>query len=372
MQVQKIDIAQCAIPLPRPIELGPVRITTRDYVAIRISTGDGLVGDALGYPRGTALAQETAGIARFFLGSDVTRRRAAWETAAGRLVNGFPSVVRALSLFDVALTDIAAKAARLPLHLMLGGYRERVPVMAVAGYYLASRTIDDVADEVRALIDAGHPRVKIMLHGKDAAFDLAYATAVAAVAPGRIAVDGHWSWSTVAEALDTCRALDDLGLAFIEDPFGAHRNHLIPTLAQSLRTPIAVGEDMPSPESLLALGDAAKVLRVDATTCGGMAAAMAVIEAAGLRGISVLPHVFPMLHAQLAGATPAISMIEHIPAETGADPIGELLNRTPVIEGGQWVVDTEPGAGVSLDWDAVSRYATWTTTLEHTDGRDRS
>src|SRR5437016_1709460 len=55
MQITKVRIAECSIPLPRILRLGPVEIRTRDYVVISIETEDGVCGEAIGYPRGTPL-----------------------------------------------------------------------------------------------------------------------------------------------------------------------------------------------------------------------------------------------------------------------------------------------------------------------------
>ena len=364
MRITRLLIAECSIPLPRPMRLGPVLITTRDFVAIRLFTDDGFVGDAIGYPRGSALFDEVRFIAPHFLGKDAFSRRNNWEQAAGRLVNTRAAMLRALSLFDIAQADIVARALHQPLYKLHGGYRDTVPVMAVAGYFLADRSIDDVVREVSALFDQGYARAKIMLAGNDPAFDQRFAKAVNDIAPGQIAADAHWSWNSVAQALATCRLLDDIGLVFLEDPFGAHRNGFLSALSRELRTPLAAGEDMPSAEALLALTGTVKVLRVDATTCGGFSAALAVSEAAGLSGCAVLPHVFTSLHAQLAGACPAIEMIEHIPVETEADPLGLLLLRPLDIKDGMLRIDPEPGAGMALDWTAVEHYAGRTATFE--------
>lgn len=143
-----------------------------------------------------------------------------------------------------------------------------------------------------------------------------------------------------------------------------HRNALLPSLAQRLNTPLAAGEDTTSVEALLALIPAIGFLRVDATTAGGITAALSASEAAGAMGCSVLPHVFPSLHAQLAGVCPAIDMIEFIPQQTGADPTGLLLEREPKIVDGQWQIDQEPGAGMALNWVGVEKYSARAETID--------
>jgi L-alanine-DL-glutamate epimerase-like enolase superfamily enzyme len=191
---------------------------------------------------------------------------------------------------------------------------------------------------------------------------------VVAVAPGRVAADAHWSWSTISEAFDTCRRLDDLGLLFIEDPFGPTSHLLLPGLAAKLRTPLAAGEDMPGHQSLTGLLSTVGRLRVDATTCGGVTAAQIACEAAAGTGIAVIPHIFPMLHAQMAAALPGIEMIEEIPSATLADPLHELLARDLQVRHGQCQIDQEPGAGIALDWNAVGRFAVRSETLAMQEG----
>lgn len=364
MQISRIQIAQCAIPLPRPIKLGPTLITTRDFVAVRAHCSDGSFGDAIGYPRGSALFDEARVVAEFYLGSDPFMRRLTWESVGGRLVNTRAANLRAMSLFDIAMSDLVAKCLQQPLFRVLGGLRESVPVMAVAGYFLNERSISDVAGEVSNLFDDGYPRVKIMLSGSDPDFDFAYAKAISAIAPGRIAVDAHWSWTSISEAYDTCRRLEDLGLVFIEDPFGPSAHFLLHGLAEKLSTPLAAGEDMPGQQSLQSIMGVVGRLRIDATTCGGISAAFGAAETAASLGIAVLPHVFPTLHAQLAGALPSVEMVEEIPHNTQADPLHELLVRDIKVIGGKCLIDQEPGAGMALDWEAVSSYSVRAEELE--------
>ena len=229
--------------------------------------------------------------------------------------------------------------------------------MAVGGYYLNERSIDDVCDEMRALVDTGHQRVKIMLSGADPDFDRRYVDAVASVTEGRLGADAHWSWRSVPQALRTCSLIDQAGLLFLEDPFGAYQWPLAFQLQSHLKTPVAMGEDMPDEVSLFGLTDRLSVLRVDATTCGGIGSATDVIAAATLRGAAILPHVFGQLHAQLAGAFSGIEAVEYIPQVTGADPLSLILRRHLNIDDGMLAIDEEPGAGIELDWDEVEKYA---------------
>lgn len=356
MRVKGLVAAECKIPLPRPIKLGPVEIKTRDFVALRLTAEDGTFGDAIGYPRGTALFESVRLLSERLVDCDVHERRAFSENTLGSFVNGRPTFIKAASLIDIALWDIAAKLAQQPLFRLLGGSRREVPVMAVGGYYLNERSIEDVCEEVRALVDTGHQRLKIMLSGSDPEFDRRYVDAVTSVAGGKLGVDAHWSWRSLPQALRTCRLIDDAGLLFLEDPFGAYQWPLAFQLQSHLKTQVAMGEDMPDDVSLFGLTERLSVLRVDATTCGGVGPAIDVIGAATLRGAAVLPHVFGQLHAQLAGAYSGIEAVEYIPETTGADPLSLILRRNLKIANGMLSIDEEPGAGIELDWAGVERF----------------
>ena len=143
--------------------------------------------------------------------------------------------MKAASLIDIALWDIAAKQVRQPVFRMLGALRSKVPVMVVAGYYLDQRTIEDIGQEVAGLVEQGFERIKIMILGNDLAFDERFVNAMYKIAGPRICVDAHWSWNTVTEAYHTCRRIDDLGLRFIEDPFGPYRAKQTAELKPCLR-----------------------------------------------------------------------------------------------------------------------------------------
>jgi L-alanine-DL-glutamate epimerase-like enolase superfamily enzyme len=357
MRVTRVLAAECSLPLPRPIRLGPVEIKTREFVAFRIETDTGLSGDALGYPRGSPLIEAVARMAPFVVGTDVSMRRRTVDSFLQRFVNGRPAFVKAASLVDIALWDLAAKAAEKPLYQLLGGYRNEVPVMVVAGYYMDQRTIEDVCEEVRQRKDAGYQRIKIMIGGSDPDFDVKLIAAAQEVAGERICVDAHWTWRSIPEAMRTCRLLDSMGLQFIEDPFGPYQCDLTTELQRHMVTPLACGEDLPDAQTLSRMLDEISVLRLDATTCGGVTPAVALAEKAALVGHSVLPHVFLPIHAQLAGALRSIDAVEFIPIEVGACPMYELLDGLPGIDNGTLAIDGEPGAGFHLNWQNVEKYS---------------
>lgn len=357
MRISKVRIAECSLPLPYILRLGSTEIRSRDYVVMQVETESGLYGEAIGYPRGTPLFETASSMARQMLGKDATMRRELMVTLEGRNIPGRAALTRGLSLYDIALWDIACKQAGQPLFQYLGGLRKETEVTAVAGYYMDRRPIAEIADEVSGLIDEGYPRVKIMLKGDDPDFDREYVTAVTKRGPGRVAADAHWSWTTLTEAKRLCRDLDTMDLNFLEDPFAANDVDLTHELQQSMETPLAAGEDVFGPRAFADLVAGIGVLRVDATTCGGVTGAIEAIHIANAAGRTVFPHVFAPLHVHLACAFPNVEGAEFIPTSSGADPIEQLLKDCPKVHAGRMAPSAEPGVGICIDWQLVERSA---------------
>jgi L-alanine-DL-glutamate epimerase-like enolase superfamily enzyme len=356
--IVSVEISRCALPLERPVHIGRTVYREREYVTLVITTAAGIEGHAIGYTRGLPLDAMLRPLADGILGQRVTSRAAVVDGLLRSNINAAGSLGRAFSLVDIALADALARVAVLPLWSLVGGARRRVPLMAVAGYHAGERGAADVADEVLALTGAGFRHVK--LHTADAAI---VAAVMERVGDGvSVGVDAAMAWGSLPAALEACRPLDDLGLAFIEDPFRPEHWRLTAELAGRLRTPIAAGEDAATPSLLVDLAGVVDVLRVDATVSGGFGAVLDAATLAAARGATAMTHAFPDQHAHLAGA-PAIGLIEMIPEETGLNPVGQLLARRQRIDEGELVLSEEPGHGAPLDPIAVERSARDRSTL---------
>jgi L-alanine-DL-glutamate epimerase-like enolase superfamily enzyme len=363
MKIIRVQLAECRVPLPHILRLGSTQITTRNYVAIRLETDVGITGEALGYTRGTPLLESLEMASRQIIGMNPLMRGEILGKLENSNIPGRASFTRAVSLLDIACWDILAKHARLPLYALLGGFKRSTNVTAVAGYYMDLRSLDEIVDEVGRLQDSGYTRIKIMLKGDDNVFDLRYVRAVTSRAPGACAADAHWSWSSVTDAQRFCSQIDDLGLSFIEDPFAAADWKLTHQLQKTLSTPIAAGEDVQGTRALKDLIEGIGILRVDATTCGGVTGAIEAIHHASAAGRNVLPHVFASLHLHFACSFPCVEGVEYIPEDSGADPLAVLMKNPPVVVAGQMSVTDDPGIGIVLDWGSIEKIAVQTAVI---------
>ncbi|WP_442855261.1 mandelate racemase/muconate lactonizing enzyme family protein [Bosea sp. PAMC 26642] len=229
-----------------------------EIVVVEVTTSDGLVGV------GEALARRgAAGYARLIdevltprlLGKDPADRRAHWKAMRGALT-GRPGgqLVEAISAIDIALWDIAGKAAGVPIHKLLGG----IGRTDVAAYASSINWLDDttVEAEVTAALQAGFREIKVKLGHplKDA---VARAKFIRKLAGDDIAlyVDANWAYD-VDDAMVVGKALCDLGYGFFEEPILPHDRDGYRRLAQHLPIRLAAGEsDYVASEALNMLQD---------------------------------------------------------------------------------------------------------------------
>src|SRR5262249_25529404 len=125
----------------------------------------------------------------------------------------------ALACVDTAVWDAVGKALDAPLHLLWGGARERVPTIAIGGYY--GEPLGAIADEIAEYRQMRTAGVKFKVGGAAPEVDAARVR-VARDAGGPdfvIAVDANQGY-TVNEAAEFARRTSDLNLRWFEEPVG--------------------------------------------------------------------------------------------------------------------------------------------------------
>jgi L-alanine-DL-glutamate epimerase-like enolase superfamily enzyme len=360
------ELSICALPLDSPVRLGSTVYTSRDVAVLRLVDDQGRVGVGVGYTRGTPMVGAFEAISDRVIGSDPWERRGVMHNVRSAYLHGAASFIRIAGLVDIALHDLAAQAAAVPLRLLLGGFRDRVPAMAVAGYFADHRPPESIVEEVLERVDDGYRAIKLVLLLVDVEADIALIESVRSALPTTgLAVDLHGAMCSTREAHELLARLDSYGLLFVEDPFPFDSRAATARIAARTSTPIAAGEDAGSLDDLRLLSESVEVLRVDATASGGITTAITAADLASAAGISVLPHVWEYVHAQIAGAHPAIEWVERIPPDTHADPV-DLLGLAPLpMSDGEVELPVAPGLGVNLDTEAVAAYRTTAVSAGH-------
>lgn len=272
--------------------------------------------------------------------------------------------VHARSAVELALWDVAGKAAGASVSSLLGRVRDRVEVYA-SSVFLEEGKAAFHADLLAPLLERGVSKVKVRV-GPDWESDLATLAELRALLDPRVQlmVDGSEIF-TLPTALDVADALHALGVRWFEEPLPQGARAGIEELARRSPVPIAYGEHLFGADEAI---DAMRrgqlqVLQPDASTCGGLAEARRMAAAATGFGVRVVPHVCAgpvslAANLHLAATVPAIRLIEYPPSLVGcwstfapASPFGP-----DAIDAGMLAVPTAPGLGVALDEGAVAAH----------------
>jgi L-alanine-DL-glutamate epimerase-like enolase superfamily enzyme len=219
---------------------------------LRIGTDAGVEGyNFLSYPGPgpAAIAQQIVTFIKpLLLGADPLDIGVHWRRMAG--LSHFISPI-AMGTVDVALWDIAGKAAGMPIHRLLGTCRDRIPVYFSSGHHQAPEAYAEEAVYWGGQGWKGYklhpPRAPwLTAPPKPVAFDIQACAEVrsAVGAEMTLMLDPSWSYD-YPQALQVGKAIQDLGYYWYEDPLPAQDIYGYQRLKQQLHIPILATEVTP-------------------------------------------------------------------------------------------------------------------------------
>lgn len=363
------------------IDCIPVRVPIRPEVAIRakggthsvspfllvkVHTDEGLygLGEVSCTPRWSGEDQFTAAhfvrtlLEPALVGEDPREMERLSARMRGALA-GNPFTKSAL---EMALWDIAGKAAGVPVYRLLGGpVRESVPIK----WSISGVEPERATAIARWALEQGFETVKVKV-GIDPEQDVARVRAVRAEIGDkvRLGVDANGAW-TPAAAVTMIRRLEEFGIYFAEQPVPPGDVGWLAEVRGQVSVPIVADESVYSPQDASAIvkakaADALSVYVGKAAGIGGAFAIAAIAHAAKLgctigSNLELGVGTAAMIH--LAMAAPGITG-EQYPC----DIIGPLYytddiltEPLPLARGRALAID-RPGLGVELDEEKVRMY----------------
>src|SRR5688500_17088795 len=281
-----------AVPLSIPFQygaegwkLGAGGWKALDFCLVRVETDTGLVGwgEAFSYSCRRAVAAAIRDmIAPLAVGRSATEIGALHAEIQKRLhiFGRFGITAFALSGLDIALWDLAGKAAGKPLHALIGGARrERLPCYASLLRYADENLVTEYCE--RAL---GEGFRAVKLHEVD--------EKVIAAAPrdAALLLDVNCEW-TVPEAIAVGKRLAPLGLEWFEEPVFPPEDALgLRSVGESTGIPIAAGENCCFATQFAALLDGVQYAQPSVTKVGGVTEFLKVAALARELGVKLAPH----------------------------------------------------------------------------------
>lgn len=358
MRITRLRTALVDIPLPRPVRSVQSSIESVGCVLVYLDTDVGLTGEGFAFSingkRLGLLHEMVRSLEPLVVGEDpwMTERFFARAWADCVFIGRRGVSLFGISAVDMAIWDLKGKDAGKPLHQLLGGVRDEVPVYASGGLWMSS-SIEELVDQAEAFVAQGFTAVKMRIGSASAAEDVRRVRAVReAVGPDiRLMADATQSM-TVPRAVALGRLLEPFALDWFEEPVPAEDPNGLAAVAGALDVPVATGENAFTRTEFHHLLEkrAASVLMPDLQRVGGFTEMARVAHTAHSYGVTVSPHLFTEYSVSVVAAFPNATWLEHT---TWFAP---LFDDTLEMTGGLARVPVRPGNGFPFSSTAVDRY----------------
>ncbi|MBT6588932.1 MAG: mandelate racemase [Rhodospirillaceae bacterium] len=324
---------------------------------VTIRTDDGLEGHAFLGSASFSADQDGTGLIKnlkpLIMGEDPRDREKLYARLWSR--NRWCSM-RAIGAVDVALWDLGAKAANMPLYKMLGGYRDKVPA------YASSALMEDpaaYADEAVQFRDNGWGAYKIHPPTQwQTDIKVCEAVRKAVGDDYKVMLDSTWSYN-YEEAIKVGRAIEGLGFHWYEDPLADDDMYNCMKLREKLDIPLMATEYSAGGFTNYVpwiINKATDYLRGDVAVKGGITSILKTAHLAQAFAMNYEVHHggnslnnYANLHVILAIANCQFFEVL-LPAE--AQKYGIIDDLTPDSDGFIHA-PTGPGLGANIDFELI-------------------
>jgi D-galactarolactone cycloisomerase len=373
MKILDIKTYRLDAALAEPFAYSQAWYDRRGALLIEIIGEDGLSGwgEAFGPPL------LTAPIVEFYkpllVGADALATELHWQNLYNRLRDHGQKglAVEALSAVDIALWDLKGRHLGLPVHRLMGGpLRSRVQAYAT-GFYRKrdGNPLSYLVDEALQRADAGFSAIKLKLgFGIDEDIRLCREVRRAVGDTMAIMVDANHAYDATA-AIRVGRQIEDLDIAWFEEPVPPEDLQGYRQVKSALRIPIAGGEAEFTRwgfRSIL-VDRVIDILQPDVCAAGGLSECKKIADMANAFGVRVNPHVWGsgvalaaslQLIATLPDNPPGLHPIPPLlELDQSEHPIRMAVLREPIRYQAGWVeVPPGPGLGIEIDRTALAKF----------------
>lgn len=357
LKITKLRARAVSAPLKRPLQTSTLLVKSAPLALIDLETSGGIVGRAYLFCYAGAILKSTVvlltELGAMIEGDALSPFDIEQKLLKRMLLPGQQGITAmALAGIDMAAWDALARAAGLPLARFLGGSVRRVPAYNSNGLGLIGP--ERVPGEALELIEGGFRAVKLRLGYATLIEDLAAVKAARTALPDHIELMTDYNQCLLpAEAEIRGRALDDEGLAWIEEPARWDDYAGNARIAAALTTPVMIGESFWGPHDMAKALDAkaCDYVMPDAMKIGGVSGWLRAAALAESRAMPMSSHLYPEISAHLLAVTPTAHWLEYM---SWAEAI---LAEPIVLQNGFAVIPDRPGIGIEWNEEAVRRYA---------------
>ena len=380
MKIKHIEVIPLVRKLQDVFQGGTYKITSRNTIITRVTLEDGTLGETFGgdeeqYQFDVCRIVNDV-FAPLLLGSDVRDLELNWERMwqAGTHVDldhrGIHTldlakhciVTQAIAAVDNACWDALGKALKQPVYKLMGGYRDRVRVIAIGGYVMAGKTLADLEAEIEYYKDNHVLGMKLKV-GKLSVEEDIERTRLARRVGGPdffLCTDSNQSW-VVDDAIKFARGVRDLNLAWLEEPVKWHDQIEGNARVRAIGIPVNAGQGEISRHGCreLIVRGAVDILNVDVTIAAGVTEWRRIAGMARCFGVGMAHHEEPQIALHCLASVPHGLCVEIFP-NYQRDPMWfDLPEKTPLIKEGYMHLPDGAGFGFPLRQDTIEQWR-WT------------
>ena len=380
MKIQKVEVIPLDMQLDEIFKGGTYQVASRPTIVTRIYLQNGIVGETYGgdefHTQQAIVDLINDHLANVLVGNDCRDYQRLWQLLFNIKVDlgnrGLHQLdmhprgilMQAISCLDNALWDALGKLYETPVYKLLGGCRDRVPVISIGGYYAkpgedSLEAISGEVDQLRADGIAGI-KMKVGRASLEEDFERVRAARKTGGEDFVITVDANQGWSPL-DAVKFCVALEreNLGVRWMEEPIAWYdQTDGLMLLQQKTSIPITVGQGEISGRACrdLILKGGVNILNVDCTLCGGVTEWQAIASMSRYLNVEMAHHEEPQVAVHLIAANPHATFVEIFNNRTRDPLLWELPEGFPEISNGFMQVPQAPGFGIKLREEVIEKY----------------
>ncbi|MBL8702150.1 MAG: mandelate racemase/muconate lactonizing enzyme family protein [Alphaproteobacteria bacterium] len=273
--------------------------------------------------------------------------------------NQRPQFMAALAGIDIALWDIAGKAAAQPVFRLLGSTRTDVFTYAVGGFYVEGGDKFACAGELAGYVARGFKAVKLKCGALSIEDELARIAAVRkAIGPDIDLMLDMNAPHDVETSIRFAREAARFDIVWLEEPLHWHLQPAdFARLAAAIDIPLAHGEREWHGQTVGAFIDsgAIRYVQFDCTRYAGFSEAMRIGRHATAKGVLVAPHSAAHIQAHIASAFGDGAHSAESVGDPRLHPIHHrIYSGGAAYRAGRVHLTEAPGFGLEVDWRQVA------------------
>ncbi len=364
MKLASVEAIAVEIPLRKNFGGSTYSVLKRCTVVTRLTTSDGLTSEVYNGDN-RVHGQEivrliTDELFPLVQGMSIFERERIWEkmftrshTSADR-----KTFLEAIACVDCAVWDLVGKALGKSVRELLGGYRERLQIISIGGYYMPDKTLSDIGREMEQYRNAGMAGCKFKVGGLAPAEDAKRVEAARKAAGDDfiLMVDANRGWNAV-DAIAFSRLIEHLDIRWFEEPCHWYDDAaMMARVRSATRIPIAAGQSEITSHAIRRLVDADAVdfVNYDVSEGGGVTDWQRAAALCATAGVEMAHHEEAQISQHLLSGVPHGTYAECF-ADPDRDPVWqEMWTTRPQVKDGWIEVPKAPGFGIELD-DAMLR-----------------